>query len=346
MAMDNTNPVRFNTGVGGTDAFDLLLPTWAAEIVSAYESSNIFEGLVSSLVIENGVEKRFPVTGRVGLVEAWEAGQALEGGGGPTDDIIVKLDSRPMASHIELDNIDEMVEQFDYRSAMLREMGRRLAATRDERLARLIVKAALSTATQLDESGLDTDYSGRSIVKTATLAADAPGALEMLEAIEAEIVSRMQLDIDTAGMVMAVKPDMFMQIRRLGVADSADTGITGPLFGGVAEQGGLGESLAKFAGVLTYQGCSIVPTNHLPQGNAVVGAGGGQVEAGDANYAVDASGVTGLIWQPEAVAAIRKQDLKLRMDDDIRRNSHFFVSSMFSGGGVVRPELAAVVKSA
>lgn len=350
MALDNTSPQRFNQGVAGSAAFDLLLPTWQAEIIAAYEQSTLFEGLVSNRVIDSGVESRFPVTGRVDVVESWEAGVALEGGGGPTADVIVKLDGRPMASHVELDAIDEMVQQFDYRSAMLSEMGRKLASTRDQRLARAVAKAAGATATQLDASGIDPAYAGRSITDAGFATADSAAALKVLQAIEDEVATRMGLDIDPSGMKCVIRPDMFMEIRRLGVADSGTTGLDNPLFGGVAVQGGMGGSLAGAVSMrssLTYMGCEILPSNSLIKKDFVTSTpGAGEADAGDANYAVDMSAVEGLIFQADAVASIRRADLQVRSEDDVRRNSTLLVASHFAGAGTVRPELACKLTSA
>ena len=117
MALDNTSPERFNQGVGNAGVTDLLLPTWAAEIITAYESYNVFEGLVQSETIESGVEKRFPMTGRVGIVEAWDAG-GLEVVAVTSD--LHLADARPMATHIEL--TDRRDGESSYRR-MLTEMG-------------------------------------------------------------------------------------------------------------------------------------------------------------------------------------------------------------------------------
>ena len=81
-------------------------------------------------------------------------------------------------------------------------------------------------------------------------------------------------------------------------------------------------------------GASIVSSNHLPSDNKT---------DGDENYRVDARGVRAIMWQRSGVASIKKQGLKVDSVEDVRRNTNFTVASMYSGGGVLRPELCSVV---
>ena len=49
MALDNVTPASPNAGfVGGSSGQDLLLATWAGEVLNAYDRYNVFESLVTS----------------------------------------------------------------------------------------------------------------------------------------------------------------------------------------------------------------------------------------------------------------------------------------------------------
>ena len=142
-------------------------------------------------------------------------------------------------------------------------------------------------------------------------------------------------------------PRTFHDIRALGVArDSSGLG-TQPMFGGVAEQGGLGAGLAQgmngLGDTLDYMGCRIVKSNHLINFDA--GAAGNEI--GEARYNIDGSSsaadVKALLFQSGGVASLAKTGLKVDTVDDIRRNTTFTVASMLSGTGVLRPELCSVV---
>jgi len=348
MALDNVTPVSPNAGfVGGSNGQDLLLATWAGEVLNAYDRYNVFESLVTSRSIESGRSIEFPVTGRVGVVEAWEAGVALEGGGAPTGKFSIELDERPVAAHFELDNIEQLVSQFEYRSEMARQCGQALARTRDTQLGHLLVKAAGTAARQLDESGIDTSYAGQ-VVDSADYAGLSSGnseekALAFLQAIEGELVRRQEIDVDTSDLHLIVNPADFHAIRRLGVADSASDIASGqmPLFGN--QFMGTSGNPDMLAGLtirdsLSYMGAKIIATNNLPTTD--------RSSSGDANYRVDASNTTGLLFSPDAVASVKKMDLAMDTFRDVRRNTEFVVAQMFCGAGVLRPELAVQVKSA
>ena len=323
---------------------DLWIPTWSGEVLHAYDQYNMFEPMVDSRVITSGTTVKFPVTGTIALKEAWEAGEELGGGGSTTTEFTIGLDRRPIAAHFELDNIDVMLQQFEFRSELARQAGLTLANERDRQIARLLVKGATEASRQHNAEnagGFDADYAGTAYYVAAdangatsldTFLDDEAGALTVLAAIEAELVKYRELDIPEGGLMVAVSPAMFNQIRRLGIASITDSGLFGkdgssPLFGTQT-------SAPSLAGSLSYMGASIVSSNHLPSDNKT---------DGDLNYQVDARGVRAIMWQRSGVASVKKQGLKVDSVEDVRRNTNFTVASMYSGGGVLRPELCSVV---
>ena len=330
-----------STGAQG----DLWIPTWSGEVLHAYDQYNMFEPMVDSRVITSGTTVKFPVTGTIALKEAWEAGEELGGGGSTTTEFTIGLDRRPIAAHFELDNIDVMIQQFEFRSELARQAGLTLANERDRQIARLLVKGAQEASRQHEVEnlgGFRADYAGTAYYVAAdstgstaldTFLDDEAGALTILAAIEAELVKYRELDIPEGGLMVAVSPAMFNQIRRLGIASVADAT---KLFGanGTSPLFGTQTSAPSLAGSLSYMGASIVSSNHLPSDNKT---------DGDLNYQVDARGVRAIMWQRSGVASIKKQGLKVDSVEDVRRNTNFTVASMYSGGGVLRPELCSVV---
>jgi hypothetical protein len=114
-----------------------------------------------------------------------------------------------------------------------------------------------------------------------------------------------------------------------------------PMFGGVAAAGGLGAALTQGLNNLTdsleYMGVRIIKSNHLPVANT---SGIGESRY---NLTFGNAGVCGLLFQRNAVAALKLQGLKVDTVDDVRRNTTFTVASMMAGTGVLRPECAAVL---
>jgi hypothetical protein len=180
------------------------------------------------------------------------------------------------------------------------------------------------------------------------------------------------------GTYCAVTPQAFADIRALGVArdNSALVGGAGrPLFGGVAEAGGLGTGLEDgmnaLADTLEYMGCTIVKSNHLKtlfsnnintldgvqKGQAAGGsayssdglpdgsAQAGIAAIGDDKYSAAYArvGCKAILWKPECVASLSLQGMKVDTVEDVRRNTNFTVASMMAGTGVIRPECAALI---
>ena len=375
----------------------LWLPIWSGEVLHAYDEYNVFESLVDHKTITSGREMLFPRTGTVDLKAQWGAGEELIGGNdSKSTQFKISLDNRPMAAHFELDSVDLMVTQWEYRSELARQAGNVLANTRDKQIASYIARAALEDklanivgapagyGENITNMGTDATvdrYSGQIYASghlqalgaetgatwTANNAADASvgesadalisaenrveAALKVLEMIEAWMVHLQTINAPMGQCYCAVSPKAFQEIRSLGVARAAADVINAqPMFGGVAEAGGLGapftQGMFGLDDTLTYMGVIIMKSNHCPivnYGNLEIGEGTvADSQANRYNLQWADAGVKAICWQQSAVASLSLQGLKVDTVDDVRRNTTFTVASMMGGTGVLRPELAAV----
>ena len=363
-------PYRTDTGAGlsgpiaGTNK--LWLSIWSGETIHAYDEYNMFESLVDSKTISNGVAMEFPITGTVTLNASWSAGIELIGSTNDSKSatIAIKLDKRPIAAHFEIDNVDLMQTQWEFRSELARQAGMTLANARDKQIAASIDRAAaedLNYNSAYDGDGTPALLSGddpRAVpagpvfinplffdlgTAASSIAQRSAAALEALKACEDFVVYLQTINAPTDGVYLAVTPRTFQDIRALGVANSATVAANmQPMFGGVAMAGGLGAALTQGLNNLTdtlqYMGVTILKSNHLPVDN--VGTNIGEARY---NLTFGDAGICGLLFQKGAVAALKLQGLKVDTVDDIRRNTTFTVASMMAGTGVLRPECAAVL---
>ena len=351
-------------GVDGTNK--LWLPVWSGEVMTAFDHYRVFEGMTESRSISSGRVAEFPIMGTVALKPSWGAGEELLGN---TNDhasktIAIQLDARPIATHFELDSIDVMISQWEFRSELARQAGQTMANARDLQLGAYLVRAGAESVLSDDPRLAGSDWRGT--IKDSPLfegtaydnlgdasANDsdrADAALALLKALEEFQVHLQEIEADsTSGVFCAVTPRAFHDIRALGVAREATDlagGSNRPFFGGVADAGGLGSNLRdgmmNIEDRLEYMGVTIVKTNHLPNFNASASG----YEIGEARYNLDfaTAAVKAVIWQPKAVASLSLTGLKVDTVDDIRRNSVFTVASMMAGTGVLRPECASVVR--
>jgi hypothetical protein len=388
-------------GISGSNSTGgkLWIPIWSGEVLHAYDQYNKFAGMVDSKTISSGTTLEFPITGTVDLKTAWGAGEELVGGENSTATTFkVNLDKRPMAAHFELDNIDLMITQWEYRTELARQAGMTLANARDKQIAVYIMRAASEDAVAGDPRSLTPKKPFHStnvythFGNDATNIADAQGdfpaaassaaertnaALQVLQDCEDWMVYLQETDISTEGVYLAITPQAFADIRALGVARPNSSDISTdpdpwsqarPIFGGVAETGGMGSSLGAkpfLEETLEYMGVTICKTNHGPFGKGV-GNDYFATNIGEARYNLtgrggkgantdatlpddDSANITysgicrGLLWQRGCVASLGLQGLKVDTVDDVRRNTTFTVASMMQGTGVIRPECACAI---
>ena len=278
-----------NTGQAGK----LWLPIWSGEVINAYDEYNQFESMVQQRTIQSGHAVEIPITGTVDLKPSWDAGVELVGGSdAKTSTFQLKLDKRPMAAHFELDNVDLMLTQWEYRAELARQAALTLSNTRDKQLYSYLCRAGMTSQITNDprpslnlDSALYGQSDGSNTDKLmswgaagATAADRATGALSALERVEQYIVFLQENNIPYDRLFLAVSPQCFMDIRSLGVARSnsdlggfiangeGTAGGMRPMFAGVEQMGQLGgpltQSYGQLADTLEYMGCTIIKTNH------------------------------------------------------------------------------------
>jgi len=373
-------PYRDNVGNGLSGPLagknKLWLPVWSGEVIHAYDEYNVFENLVDTRTISNGVAAEFPITGTVGINPAWNAGVELVGSttDSASQTIAIKLDKRPMCAHFELDNVDLMITQWEYRSELARQAGLALANARDKQVAAYIARAGVedltwngantngSQDTTLDPRGQATGpvFLNKEFKHLGSSTANASdrtnAALAALKAIEDFFVYLQEINAPTDGVTMVVTPRAFQDIRALGVARSYNelygvmasgtgNGPAKPLFGGIAEAGGLGAQLPlgmnNYTDSLEYMGARIVKSSHIPQTDySAAGAGIGESRY-NLNFA--SAGVKAMIFQRSCVGSLSLMGMKVDTVEDVRRNTTFTVASMMKGCGVLRPECSALL---
>lgn len=282
--------VATQAGGASTDP-NYWLPIWSGEVINAYDQYNMFEPMVTTETIESGTTKRFPITGTVGHIGVWNAGQELIGSSGTENPgwFDISLDQRPMAAFFELDDIHLMLTQWDYRSELARQAGLKLSYIRDKQIACMIAQGAFT----VNRNPFTTDYAGMNHssnqilapnatfnalgLRTATQTQRTDAALLLLDYLERYMVRLSEIDATLGEVYCAVTPQAFHDIRALGIARDA-TGLIGgagrPFFGGVAEAGGLGAPLSQnmfgMTEALEYMGVKIVKSNHLAELDHVV----------------------------------------------------------------------------
>lgn len=331
--MANSAPIRFLSDVSGANTpTDLLLPAFGGEVLAAHNRFTSFIPRVNSRTIDNGIQLNFPETWRISS-ERHEAGTELLGLDVETHERTISLDTRPLVSHFDIDDIDEMLAHFSVRSEFSMKMGEALANGADRRAAMLLVLASR-------DAGNGSLPGGNEQTDGNTATANATGAKAILDAIDAQVLYWDENDVPVSQRYCAVKWDMYHQLRKIDIVGVVSTGT--PAFGGSLPGmtvAGADNIINTRPATLAYAGVEIFGTNNLPAETVVA-------DGYEDNYAGVFDNTTAIMWQKDAVAWLTKAGLGLETARDSRRGTDFFKTSMLFGGGTLRPEAAGSVKSA
>ena len=96
--------------------------------------------------------------------------------------------------------------------------------------------------------------------------------------------------------------------------------------------------------VFRIGGAAIIKTTNLANGTNV--ASGVLAGDGDTRHAVDATNFVALVMHKSAIGTVKLINLATEMAYDIRRQGHLVVSKYAMGHGILRPESAALIKTA
>lgn len=343
-----------NTG----DVRDLFLKLYAGEVLTAFEEKKVLMDKVRTRTISKGKSASFPMTGRA-TAEYLTPGNEITGGNIRAGERIVTIDDLLISSQF-IANIDEAINHYDVRSIYSKEAGIALANEADKNVARMLVKAALSTnATRA--AGLVQDYKAfseedfTSNVTIGTATADSVDPAKLAKAI---FDAKKEFDVknvDHTSACVALAPDQYYAL--LDVSDGNKLVYMNKDFGGAG-------SIAS-ATVPMIAGMPIVMSNHakvsnlyknFTTGNADEGktsdnaplantAGSGRATHYDlptanvdgADMVALASKFRGFIFTPEAVATVKLLDLGMESEYQINRQGTLMVAKYAMGHNVLRP---------
>jgi hypothetical protein len=321
--MANANVTRIGQINGSGDVDALFLKTFAGEVLTAFEETNVALEHTMVRSISSGKSAQFPATGKVGG-EYHVPGTEITGLSLNSAETVITIDDM-LISHGFIANIDEAKQHYDLRSIYSTEMGRFLARTMDKHLLQVGVLAARATNVVAGEPGgsviLTSDVAGSPNFNTSgdDLAAAIFVAAQKLD----------EKDVPEEDRVCFVKPAQYYNLVKAVNNLNKDWGGAGSYAEG---------NIVKIAGI------QIVKTNHLPTTDLSAATG---VEAGTGNkYRGDFANVSALIMHKSAVGTVKLLDMGMESAYDIRRQGHLMVAKYAVGHGILRPQAAVEVRNA
>ena len=346
MANGDTTPSRAGQINSAGDANALFLKKFAGEILTTFESNNVFKALHTMRTIENGKSAQFPVTGIATASYHTPGANIADAGNSYLSDPkknekVITIDDVLLASSF-LSNIDDVKNHYDIRSVYSTELGRALAKRFDIAVAKVFIAAARdatpgvtggNVGAQVDVPNNDLSAPGSAGTKAAFTGADLTASLFTAAAALDDN------DVPSEGRFCVLNPTDYYRLitgasGALSVAASAtnkDVGGSGSLASG---------TIPQVAGIDIYKSTNI-PTTDLSAVATGDGAASNDVfGASGAGYNGDFRNTVGIVAHPGAVGTVKLLDLATESEYQIERQGTLFVAKYAMGHGILRGECA------
>ena len=346
MANGDTTPSRAGQINSAGDANELFLKKFAGEILTTFESNNVFKALHTVRTIENGKSAQFPVTGIATASYHTPGANIADAGNSYLSDPkknekVITIDDVLLASTF-LANIDDVKNHYDIRSVYSTEMGRALSKRFDIALAKVFIGAARlatpgvtggNTGAQVDIPNNDLSAPGVAGAPVAFTGADLTAALFTAAAALDDN------DVPSEGRFCVLNPTDYYRLitgasGALSVSTSAvnkDVGGSGSLASG---------TIPQIAGIDIHKSTNI-PTTNLSAVATGDGASSNDVFGGaGAGYNGDFRNTVGIVAHSSAVGTVKLLDLATESEYQIERQGTLFVAKYAMGHGILRGECA------
>lgn len=322
MAAPNFDLIRGGQINGAGDARALFLKLYGGEVFASFAESNVFVDRHMVRSIGQGKSAQFPSVG--GKSAGYHTpGTMTTGVLGNLTETLLTVDDFIEAS-TAIAEIDLAMAHFDYRTPFTREDGKAIARLYDQNVARVGVQAALTTTSRF--AGTGDIYEDKTVGKIIN-AANSNTDVAVLKAKFVEVATNYdEKDIDDSGRNMFLKPATYHLLAADNQTISSDYGSAGDI---------------KSLRIPQLLGFNLIKTNNLPTTN-VTGTYSNK-------YNVDARNVVALAMKDWTVGTVKVRDMSVGMtgnDYKVTHNATLVVSRMLVGHGILRPEGAAVIRTA
>ena len=316
--MANATVSRLGQVNSSGDANALFLKVWSGEVLATFQRENKMLGMSSVRTISSGKSAQFPVVG-TNSTSYHTPGNEITGTAVKHAEKIINIDDL-LISNAFIANIDEAKNHYDVRSIYTSEMGRALANKVDQHLLQLSVLAAQASAT----------ITGGDAGTQITDADAKTNAASLISSIFECAQALDEHDVPSEERFCVVPPATYYLLVQNDKILNRDFG---------AERNGVyaDGTVIKVAGVNIVKANTAV-TAFTDQSSSISGTNN--------TYNVDASNVAAVVFHKSAIGTVKLMDLAMESEYDIRRQGTLMVGKMALGHGILRPESAALIKTA
>ena len=309
----------------GTDFDALFLKTFSGEILTAFAENNIFnESMHTVRTIANGKSAQFPVLGTA-TAAYHTVGTPLVGANQiKANEKIISIDDL-LISQAFISSLDEMKNHYDVRQTYSSELGKALARTYDQNVAKVIANASRASTNLSGGNGGVVLTLANGNTASANVTGD-----EIAAAIYDIAQTFDERDIPPTDRFCVLPPAEYYKL-----AESATRTID-------TDFNPQGNGSFASGRVQMVAGIPVMMSNNVPQSNV-----GSNPSGANNTYSGDDSKTIGLVFHKSAVGTVKLMDMTTEIsgsDYGIMYQGTLMVAKYALGHGILRPECAATIK--
>ncbi len=308
----------------GTAYEALFLKVFSGEVLTAFSENNVFSDALHTVrTISSGKSAQFPVTGTASAAYH-TPGNLLTGGAILHNEKVINIDDLLIAQTF-VANIDELMNHYDVRAIYASELGKALAKTYDQNVAKCIANASRASTTLTGGSGgtVLTLASGNTASANVTGDELAAAIYDIAQAFD-------ERDIPKTDRFVVLPPAEYYKLPESAtrtISTDYNPGGNGSFASGNVQQ---------------IAGMPVIMSNNVPQSNVGSNPGGS-----NNTYSGDDSKTIGLVFHKSAVGTVKLLDMTTEIsgnDYQVMYQGTLMVAKYALGHGTLRPEAAATIK--
>lgn len=319
----------------GADTEALRLTQYAGEVLEAFESNVIMNGLIRNRSITGGRTAQFPAFFKA-FAELHTPGAELTGKDVLKNEVTIEADGL-LIHDIYVDRIDEMMTHYDLRGPYAKAQGNGLARVYDVMAQMLVYQASQGAELFPGDGG------GVTLTEGASQDFMTSG-LDLIDALNTAKLRLEEQDVDTS-----VLRSVFLPLQWSLIANS-DKNIN-------RDYGGQGSTASTV--LRTISDIEVLKSNNFMFGKNVTAYDASTNATGlvghptdvrrlpaniASKYQGDLSKIRGLVFTEDAAAMLHVLDLNTEQTWDARRRATLLVAEMAAGGGALRNKCAVALK--
>lgn len=259
------------------------LTLFSGEVFNAFNAATIFKGLVRNYSLRGGKSKQFLLTGK--LASGYHTpGEAIAPAAGlKSNEKTIVMDDLLVSSQFVYD-LDEILSQWSSRSEISKQIGEALALHYDDRIARVLAKAATESSVVTGEPGGFQVNIGSGNTNNAQALVD--GFFEAAATLD-------ERSAPQDGRVCVLSPRQYYSL-----ISSVDTNILNRDIGNTQGDMNSGKGLFSIAGIRIFK------SNVLADQYGKNATANAAVSGENNSYVIDNSNLAGLVFHREAAGTV------------------------------------------